>query len=194
MRLIARPPTRCLVTARNRRDRVVTDRSDAHFSAVEQFEVVTDGHEQGEEFEAFFHEAEPRLRRALVAAYGTDRGREATAEALAWAWEHWSQVVGLMNPVGYIYRIGVRRTRWRRLPLTYEVDHRPEPWFEPKLAGALARLTRRQRTVVVLVHGYGWRLHEVAEVTGIAVTTVQNHLERGMAKLRDALEVRHDGD
>ncbi len=33
-------------------------------------------------FSAFFAAAEPRLRRAFVAAYGGDRGCEATAEAL----------------------------------------------------------------------------------------------------------------
>ena len=36
-------------------------------------------------FGAFVRDAEVRLRRAFVAAYGTDRAAEATAEALAWA-------------------------------------------------------------------------------------------------------------
>ncbi len=40
-------------------------------------------------FEAFVRDAEPRLRRALVAAYGPEQGRDAAAEALAYAWEHW---------------------------------------------------------------------------------------------------------
>jgi DNA-directed RNA polymerase specialized sigma24 family protein len=31
-------------------------------------------------------------------------------------------------------------------------------------------------------------LGEVADLTGTKITTVQNHLERGLAKLRDALE------
>ena len=137
-------------------------------------------------------DAEPRLRRALVAAYGLDRGREAAAEALAWAWEHWPELASKANPVGYICRIGARRTRWRRMPVTYEVAGRPEPWFEPKLRAGLESLTKRQRTAVVLVHAFGWQLHEVADVTGIAVTTVQSHLDRGMAKLRATLEVDAD--
>ncbi len=94
---------------------------------------------EGEAFEAFFAVAEPRLRRALVAAYGFDRGREAAAEALAWAWEHWSELQAKENPVGYIYRIGARRTRGRRLPTTYVPNETHEPWFEPGLA---ARWTR----------------------------------------------------
>jgi RNA polymerase sigma factor (sigma-70 family) len=75
------------------------------------------------------------------------------------------------------------------VPITYVRSEAHEPWFEPALAAALESLTRRQRVAVILVHGYGWQLREVAEVCGLAVTTVQNHLERGLAKLRAALEV-----
>jgi hypothetical protein len=78
-----------------------------------------------EAFEVFVREAEPRLRRALVAAYGFEEGRDAAAEALA----------------------------------------------------------------VVLVHGYGYTLREVSELAGIRTTTVQNHLERGLARLRASLGV-----
>ena len=52
-------------------------------------------------FTEFVREAEPRLRRALVVTWGGDRGREATAEALAWAWEHWERVEELQNPAGH---------------------------------------------------------------------------------------------
>jgi hypothetical protein len=44
--------------------------------------------EQADSFATFFSYVEPRLRRALVARYGHERGREATAEALTWAWQH----------------------------------------------------------------------------------------------------------
>jgi DNA-directed RNA polymerase specialized sigma24 family protein len=151
---------------------------------------LVDSGVEGESFEAFFAAAEPRLRRALVAAHGFDRGREAVAEALAWAWEHWGELQRKENPVGYVYRIGERRTRWRRLPVTYLPQDTREPWFEPGLAGALAALSERQRIAVVLVFGFGWQLREVAEVCGLRVTSVQNHLERGMAKLRRSLEVQ----
>ena len=59
-----------------------------------------------------------------------------------------------------------------------------ESWVEPALPAALAELTERQRLAVGLVHGYGWTLREVAELCGLRVTTVQNHLERGLAHLR----------
>jgi RNA polymerase sigma factor (sigma-70 family) len=57
---------------------------------------------------------------------------------------------------------------------------------------ALRKLTERQRIAVVLVHGYGWTLAEVAQLLDIKVTTVQTHLERGLARLRVHLEVTPD--
>ena len=140
------------------------------------------------DFEAFVAEVEPRLRRAFVAAYGGERGREATAEALAWAWEHWKRVRGMRNAAGYLYRVGQSRTRPRRRALMELPAPASEPWIEPALPAALLALSEGQRTAVVLVHGYGWNLREVAELTGIRRTTVQNHLERGLARLRVALE------
>ena len=146
--------------------------------------VVT-GAPPADGFEDFVRTTEPRLRRALVAAYGGPAGREATAEALAYAWEHWERLADIDNLAGYLYRVGQSRTRWRRAPITFApAVAYDEPVVEPGLARALASLSVRQRTAVVLVHGFGWTLREVAEHTGIKVTTVQNHLERGLAKLR----------
>ena len=148
---------------------------------------------EGDDFEVFFVVAEPRLRRALVAAYGIERGREAAAEALAHGWEHWSEVRAMQNPTGYLYRVGQSRSRARKGRAVFTPDTGDsDPLIEPGLAGALAQLTDRQRIAVVLVHGFGWQLREVADVTGIAVTTVQNHVERGLARLRAALEVHED--
>jgi len=146
----------------------------------------------GSDFAAFFALAEPQLRRALVAAYGGERGREATAEALAWAWEHWSKVDDMDNPIGYLYRVGRSRTRGRRHRVVFVPVDRAEPWIEPGLGAALAALTERQRFAVGLVHGYGWTLREVADVCGLRITTVQNHLERGTARLRSLLGVSQD--
>ena len=64
----------------------------------------------------------------------------------------------------------------------------PSPGASP-LGPLLAQLSDRQRVAVVLVHGFGWTLREVAELTNTKVTTVQNHLERGLAQLRRGLEV-----
>jgi DNA-directed RNA polymerase specialized sigma24 family protein len=147
--------------------------------------------ESDEPFESFFERAEPRLRRALVAAYGVDAGREAAGDALSYAWEHWAKVRTLKNPLGYLYRVGQSSTRRRKTAIVFARPDGHDPWVEPKLAVALASLTERQRLAVVLVHGYGWRPAEVADVTGLRVPTVQTHATRGLVRLRHALEV-HD--
>jgi DNA-directed RNA polymerase specialized sigma24 family protein len=141
------------------------------------------------DFEAFVKAVEPRLSRALAAAYGFEDGRDATAEALAYAWEHWARLQHIANLPGYLFRVGQTRSRRRRQPVVFEVPDAPEYVFEPGLPGALAGLTERQRVAVVLVHGYGYTLREVAELTGIRQTTVQNHLSRGLARLRSQMGV-----
>jgi RNA polymerase sigma factor (sigma-70 family) len=143
-------------------------------------------------FEGFHAAVEPRLRRALVAAYGVQDGVEATAEALAWAWEHRDRLQDIEQPVGYLFRVGQSRHRRRRVPLLRSRIEWSEPWVEPALAGALSRLSERQRVAVVLVHGYEWTLVEVAEVLGVGPTTVQTHLRRGVERLQRALEVEDD--
>ena len=64
-----------------------------------------------DDFESFHGAVEPRLRQALTSRYGAELGREATADALAWAWEHWGRVGELSNPAAYLYRVGQSRTR-----------------------------------------------------------------------------------
>jgi DNA-directed RNA polymerase specialized sigma24 family protein len=140
-----------------------------------------------EAFEAFFRDVEPRLRRALVAAYGFEDGRDATAEALAYAWEHWDRLRGMANAAGYVFRVAQSRRPRAIRHVLFDTTDRAEPRFEPGLPAALARLTMQQRIAVVLVHGYGYSLREVGLLTGIRPTTVQNHAERGLKRLRDEL-------
>jgi DNA-directed RNA polymerase specialized sigma24 family protein len=165
--------------------------------------VVQDPPETADDFEAFVLRTEPPLRRALVAAYGYEDGREAAAEALAYAWEHWTRVREMPNAIGYLFRVArtsaARGRRWRRRPpprldVSPHAGYRTEYGFEPGLPAALAALSERQRIAVVLVHGFGYTLREVAGLTGIKITTVQNHLERGLGRLRDQLGVALDQD
>jgi DNA-directed RNA polymerase specialized sigma24 family protein len=146
----------------------------------------------GDDFEVFFRETEPKLRHALVAAYGFEEGREAAAEALAWAWEHWERLREVANRPGYLFRVAQSRRRRKRLPVLRDTPGWAEYRFEPGLPGALAALSQRQRVAVVLVHGYGCTLREVSELTGIRQTTVQNHAERGLARLRARLGVNDE--
>jgi DNA-directed RNA polymerase specialized sigma24 family protein len=144
-------------------------------------------------FGRFVRTVEPRLRQALSASLGTQVGRDATADALSHAWEHWSRVQQMTNPVGYLYVTGRdrgRKSQQLRRPDFFSVDPSHLPWVEPSLPAALERLPDRQREVVVLLHCYQWTMSEVAELLEIAKTTVQNHSDRGLASLRQSMGVQ----
>ena len=136
-------------------------------------------------YSEFVRTTEPRIRQALVARFGPDEGREATAEAIAYGWEHWDRIRAMDNPAGYLYRVGQRKgmRKWRR-PVLPPPPHYSDPIVEPRLPRALERLSHRQRTAVILVHSFAWTHEEVAELMGVSPSTVRNHLRRGMEKLR----------
>ena len=137
-------------------------------------------------------EAEPKIRQSLTAAFGVQVGKDAAADALALAWERWERVGAMDNPIGYVYGIGrnkARRMKRRRPPLFIDVPEQLLPDVEPGLPAAVAELPEQQRISVTLLYGYGWTMTEVADLLGTKKTTVQNHAERGLAKLRNALGV-----
>ena len=50
-------------------------------------------------------------------------------------------------------------------------------------------LSEAQRTAVILVHVLEWTEREAADLLGDDRSTVRRHRDRGLAKLREALEV-----
>ena len=148
------------------------------------------------EFTRFVKEGEPRLSYAFYAAYGPEVGNDVTADVLAWAWEHWAKVEKMDNPAGYLYRVGQSKARrYHRPPLLFPRarpdDHTPE--FEPNLPAALEELTESQRQAVILVYALEWTEEDAARVLGKSRSTLRTHLERGLAHLRQSLEVAADG-
>ncbi|MGI9608589.1 MAG: RNA polymerase sigma factor [Acidimicrobiales bacterium] len=145
-------------------------------------------------YTAFMATAEPRLRQSLIGRLGVQRGRDATLEAMVYGWKHWDRVSVMENPIGYLYRVGVTSAKPRRvLRLDPPHNEQHEPWIEPALKGSLDELTEHQRVAVVLRHGFDWTYDEIAELLEVSVSTVRNHLVRGMEKLRSRLEVSVDG-
>lgn len=118
-----------------------------------------------------------------------DFARESTAEALAWAWEHWDRIEQMENAPGYLYRVA--RTKARKLYRGRRVMPAPPaaemPWVEPGLPQAIAKLSERQRVVIVLVYALGWTQADVAGLLGLSHGAVQKHAERGLKRLRTAL-------
>ena len=143
-------------------------------------------------FTEFAHRLESGLRRGLTAGFGSEVGREAAAEALAYGWEHWEGVGAMDNPSGYLFRIGQNKARdmtRRSWTLGHEEILYAEPWVEPAFGPSWSALSDRQRTVVGLVHGFDWSLGEVAVLLGVSRGTVQSYEKRALKKLRRDLGV-----
>ena len=141
------------------------------------------------EFDDFVRETEPRLRRALVGCRGVDGAQEATAEALAYAWEHRTRVLAMENPAGYLYRVGQSRTKARRRLTLPAAEDLRLPDVEPALIPALLALPEQQRTAVWLVHACAWTYAEAAEAMTISRSAIGTHVSRALDALRAALEV-----
>lgn len=145
-----------------------------------------------ETFTEFVLENEARLRHSLTAAVGSRFGRDAAAEALAYAWEHWDRVGEMENPAGYLYKVGRDRgRRWLRSsdPMFTPTEFGRIPNVEPQLPKALAALSEKQRVAVMLVHCFEWTYSEVAEFLGVTKATVQTHVDRAMTSLRREIGV-----
>ena len=142
-------------------------------------------------FDSFAEQAAPRLRGALVAAYGPEVGADAAQAALAYGWEHWERLSAMRNPAGYLYRVGQTEARRSRRPQGFLPPPPPQelPLVEPGLTGALESLTEPQRVCVVLVHGFGWTRAEVSEVLEISVSSVRTHIQRAIVRLEQELKV-----
>lgn len=160
-------------------------------------EGMTIGYRQDADFREFVANAGGRLQRALVAGLGPDRGQDALSEALMHGWMNWSKIQAMANPVGYLYKVGFRwgvRTakRERRGQLGFPTVVQSSVWVEPLLPAALESLSKRQRTVVVLIEGYEWSFGEVADLLGVSKGAVQSHHRRGLERLRRTLEVDNE--
>jgi DNA-directed RNA polymerase specialized sigma24 family protein len=142
------------------------------------------------DYDDFYRDAEPRIRRALT-ALGPTAAQDATAAAMAYGFEHWDRVQGMDNPVGYLYRVGRNSIRDRRKPMPVDVPvGAAENGFEPGLPKALNALSERQRAAVLLVHAWGYPLSEAAQVLGLSVSSLRNHLGRGLTRLRRNIGVQ----
>ena len=145
--------------------------------------------EWGTEVERFVHDVRPRLLRALAGAVGAGDAADATASAIAYAFEHWDRISMMDNPAGYLYRVGQSSVRRRRTPLLPPPEAVGVPDVEPALVPALLSLPDTQRTAVGLVHACGWHYAEVAAAMDTSVSMVGNHVSRGLDALRGRLGV-----
>jgi DNA-directed RNA polymerase specialized sigma24 family protein len=144
-------------------------------------------------FDDFVASHERELWEALVPLAGPDAADDALAEALLQAWLRWERVSAMTNPVGYVYTIARNEALRRRGPDGFpSASEVTSGNFEPGLEPALRTLSPMQLQVVYLVEGFGWGLTATARILDISVSTVRNHLDRGMTSLRRELKVDTD--
>lgn len=145
-----------------------------------------------ERYERAVAPLERTLRRALVARFGVDAGCDATADALAWAWEHLDRIESMANPAGYLYRVGQsaakRARRLRRPAPVFPRENQLDGQTGTDLFDALRRLPQSHRVAIVMVHAYGFTYREVADLLEVSESAVTNYVHRGLAKARILLE------
>jgi RNA polymerase sigma factor (sigma-70 family) len=145
-------------------------------------------------FEVFYRDRWQRIYRAVaVAIKDSDLAKEAVDEAMTRAYERWRIVSTMSNPEGWVFRVAMNwaTSRLRRRGLrvrelaTPGVTYQPEP--EPGLVVAVRSLPRRQRDVVIARCLLDMSEVDTAEALGIPVGTVKSRLNRGLARLKEAL-------
>jgi RNA polymerase sigma-70 factor (ECF subfamily) len=153
------------------------------------------------DFAEFYRVAKDEcLFTVLVSVGDRDVAQELVAEAFARAWASWRTVSGHPAPRAWVVRTALNAnvSRWRRRRREVPV---PDPGLvadlpaeggagssvDPRIMAALMRLPARQRQVVALRLFLDLDTDHTAGMLGIAPGTVQAHLGRAIAALRDDL-------
>jgi RNA polymerase sigma factor (sigma-70 family) len=157
---------------------------------------------QRADFAEFYRETKDECLLAVLVSVGDrDTAQDLVAEAFARAWASWPSVSRHPAPAAWVVRTALNAgvSRWRRrrrevaVPDLALVADRPESGepsgggVDPRIMAALLRLPARQRQVVALRLFLDLDTERTARVLGIAPGTVQAHLGRAMASLRDDL-------
>ncbi|MEU1281818.1 SigE family RNA polymerase sigma factor [Streptomyces sp. NPDC005805] len=140
----------------------------------------------------------PRMLRTAHLLTGHHHDAEDLVQAaLAKAYVKWDRVRRAEDPDSYVWRIMInthrdrlRRVRLRewlttRIPESAAPDRADAVTERGAVLDALAQLTPRQRTVVVLRYLEDRSESEVAALLGTGVGTVRTHVARALGKLRE---------
>jgi RNA polymerase sigma-70 factor (ECF subfamily) len=143
-------------------------------------------------FEQWYLAAHPKVLAALIAYCGeAGDAAEATDEAFARAYTKWATVQGADSPTGWTFvvgrniarrrawRSGVERARVRRLSASRASephDHVEVIADQLVITDLLRRLSRRQRTAVILHYLLDLSQDDVARLMGVSRSTVATTL------------------
>jgi RNA polymerase sigma-70 factor (sigma-E family) len=155
------------------------------------------GHERDAEFTAFVEACGGRLFHTAELLTGDPhRAADLVQSSLERAYLRWGRIQA-DDPTAYVRRIMVNSQRdwWRRVRVREWLTADPPDAATPRdlatdasqrayVLGALARLTPRERTVVVLRFYADLSEAAIATEVGIALGTVKSTLARALGKLR----------
>jgi RNA polymerase sigma-70 factor (sigma-E family) len=154
------------------------------------------------DFGEFYRRSKDECLFAVLVSVGDqDTAQDLVAEAFARAWASWRTVSKHPAPAAWVVRTALNAnvSRWRRRRREIVI---PDPGLaadpaaaddsagssvDPRIMAALVRLPARQRQVVALRLLLDLDTNRTAQVLGIAPGTVQAHLGRALASLRDEL-------
>jgi RNA polymerase sigma factor (sigma-70 family) len=141
-------------------------------------------------FDELIDQVRGRLLPVLWSKWGVEVGGDICCEVEEYAWDHHQRLLGMANPIGYLYRVSQskarRYSRWTKqttFPSRFPDVVHEDPQLQDMLQ-MLSALSPDQRTCVLLVHGFGWTYDDVAELLDIKRSAVNNHVHRGMSRLR----------
>ena len=146
------------------------------------------------DFADFYQRSRDNCLRAVLAGTG-DRAlaEDLVAEAFARAWSSWQKVSRHPAPAAWVVRtaLNLRVSWWRKRRREVALDNHDREHVDQDgsgadgaLLGAVRRLPRRQREVVVLRIWLDLDTQSVANELGISALTVAVHLSRAIATLR----------
>lgn len=142
------------------------------------------------------------LRFATALTGDPDLAKDVVQEVLIRVSGRWQEIAHLDRPEAYIRKMVVneylswRRRSWRLIPSGMNshpvVCPSPDPadgYIERQaLLSELAKLSRRQRTALVLRYYEGYSDAEIADVMGCVPSTVRGHVFKALAALRIELD------
>lgn len=142
------------------------------------------------------------LRLCCVLLRDEEDARDVVQETFIKSWQHMGELREQEREINWLTRIAVngcrdvQRSRWRR-----HTNRRVTPDMLPiadpaaslqhtELLWALLQLPEKQREVVMLYYYQQMNMADIAEVLGMAQSSVSRQLEEARGKLRTELERR----
>jgi RNA polymerase sigma-70 factor (sigma-E family) len=154
------------------------------------------------DFAEFYRRSKDECLFAVLMSVGDqDIAQDLVAEAFARAWASWRTVSKHPAPAAWVVRTALNanvswwRRRRREVPIpdpglvadVAVTDGAADSSLDPRVRTALMRLPARQRQVVALRVLLDLDINRTAQVLGIAPGTVQSHMGRAIASLRNDL-------